>query len=249
MLIRNIKNLIRNRAWIFLKANWTLRSGITLKITNDSDWFVFNEIFTNKEYDPVFVLFLQSVSDRPLILDLGANVGYFTLKVADELIQASFKQFDIIALEASLINFEVLQNRVAQPLLNGKVKPLVGLAGHKTGFDSIIYSQQHYGNSITGKGKSTNSTKVHYVNIETILKDANRPVDLLKCDIEGSEEIFISTYTELLKRTNTAVFEFHGGECDIENCRRLLLQSGLLSKGIIKEEAVFKTTVEMFSRL
>ena len=249
MLRRSTKNYIRNKAWIFLKANWTLRSGITLKVTNDSDWFVFNEIFTNKEYDPAYWLFLTSASKRPLILDLGANVGYFTLKIANELILNGFSQFDIISLEASPLNYHILQERVSQPLLENKVKCFLGLAGYKSGVNTVVHSKQHYGHSsVSNKSKNVKVVEVKYMNIVTLIQDTKRRVDLLKCDIEGSEKIFIDNYTDLLNRTDHAVFEFHARECNIENCRKLLLQAGLSSKGIIKEDPSYKTIVEIFAR-
>jgi len=61
MSIRDIKNYLRNRIWVFLKARWKLRSGLSMVIANDNDWFVFNEIFTNKEYDRAFAPFFKNL--------------------------------------------------------------------------------------------------------------------------------------------------------------------------------------------
>lgn len=248
MFIRGIKNSIRDRTWVFLKAKWTLRSGIVIRVENDSDWFVFNEIFTNKEYDPAFGLFLPFASSHPLILDLGANVGYFTLRVADELMLAGFNNYEIISLEASPSNFRVLQQRLDQPVLKNKVKSFLGLAGYKAGVDKVAHSKQHYGHSSISGSTGAKTAKVSYVNIEELVPDKTKRIDLLKCDIEGSEEIFVTAYTDLLRRVDNAVFEFHAGECDVENCRRLLQHSGLFSKGIIKEDSAYKTSVEIFGR-
>jgi len=249
MFIRQLKNYFRDKTWVFLKAKWALRSGLVIKIENDSDWFVFNEIFTNKEYDKAFQLFLPSVSQQPLILDLGANVGYFTLRVADELMLAGFDDYEIVSLEASPSNYKSLQERLDQPLLKTKAKSFLGLAGHKTGTSKVIHSDQHYGHSAEAAGTGNKVTEVSYVNIEALLTSPVKAIDLLKCDIEGSEEIFIAAYGDLLKRVNNAVFEFHAGECNIDNCRNMLQQAGLFSKAVIKEEPVYKTSVEIFSRL
>jgi FkbM family methyltransferase len=248
MFIRNFKNYCRDKGWIFLKAQWKLRSGLTLKVENDSDWFVFNEIFTNKEYDPVFNIFLPVRSAVPLVIDLGANVGYFSLKVADELLQAGAEDFIIVALEASPANFNLLQKRMSQPLLKHRVKTYLGLAGYREGSSQVFYSKQHYGHSSVAGSTGKAGAAVNYVDVEALAGCNNNRIDLLKCDIEGSEEIFIKTYGKLLHKVDTAVFEFHAGECNVEHCRKMLENTGLVSKGIVKEDSQYQTSVEVFSR-
>ena len=66
MLIRRFKDYLRNKTWVFLKAKWKLRSGIQVEVENDSDWFVYNEIFANKEYDKAFEEFIPTASATPL---------------------------------------------------------------------------------------------------------------------------------------------------------------------------------------
>jgi FkbM family methyltransferase len=247
MFVRKIKNYFRNKAWLLLKAKWKLRSGIMVSVENDSDWFVFNEIFTNKEYDRAFDLFLPLVSARPTIFDLGANVGYFTLRVADELALAGISDYQIISVEASPENFAVLQKRVGQEFA-GQVKIVSGLVGHKTGSQQVVNSQQHYGHSAAGQTALVSATEVDYVDVEGLLDGETKIIDLLKCDIEGSEEIFLAAYPELLLKVSHAVFEFHDGACNVDHCRRLLKDAGLTLKGVIKEDPSFKTSVEVFSR-
>jgi FkbM family methyltransferase len=247
--IRAIKECIRRKTWIFLKARWRLRSGLNVIIENDSDWFVYNEIFVNKEYDEALMLFISELEPQPLIIDLGANVGYFTLKIADELIHAGRSNFEIVSLEAAPQNYSVLQKRIKQHLLKGKVTATLGLAGFKSGTHSVVHSEQHYGHS-SASGESTggNTTIVSYVDIEKLLPDTNKKISFLKCDIEGSEEIFIKEYFNLLQRVEMAVFEFHADNCDVDNCRAMLKNVGLHSNGIIKEDQAFKTSVEIFRR-
>ena len=136
---------------------------------------------------------------------------------------------------------------MSQPLLKDKVKVYLGLAGQKSGSEVVRHSQQHYGHSIIPLDSEGKKTVVEYLNIEELIKDTD-VISFLKCDIEGSEEIFISEYSSLLQRVDHAVFEFHAGECNVEHCRQMLLEVGLLPKGIIKEDVLYKTTVEVFSR-
>jgi len=246
MLIRRFKDYLRNKTWVFLKAKWKLRSGIQVEVENDSDWFVYNEIFANKEYDKAFEEFIPTASATPLILDLGANVGYFSIRVADELEEAGLKNYRILSLEAHPTNFNVLSRRVSQQSLAGKIHPYLGLAGHRTGNHELANSGQHYGHSAAGAESGKKKLLGDYIDIEKLIGDVNKNIDLLKCDIEGSEEIFIKNYPALLSRCAFAVFEFHAGECDVDNCRILLSEAGLVSIGIVKKDPAFGTSVELF---
>jgi len=247
-MIRAIKSSIRNKTWKFLKAKWKLASGVEIIIENDSDWFVFNEIFSSKEYDKAIeLLWRYRTPDDPLILDLGANVGYFSLKIADELLLHGYPRFHIIAVEGSPVNFPVCHKRLNQPKLAGMLHSYLGLAGHKTGTNKVIHSEQHYGHSAAAAGAGKSLT-VPYIDIEALLPDKSRRIQLLKCDIEGSEEIFIEAYRYLLQRVDHAVFEFHAGECNVEHCKQMLEETGLIWKEKLKEDPPFKTTVEVFSR-
>jgi hypothetical protein len=89
--------------------------------------------------------------------------------------------------------------------------------------------------------------EVDYVDIEAFLP-SGKEVDLLKCDIEGSEELFVKEYSGLLCRTKLAVFEFHGNDCDVDNCRNMLLSMGLESVLVLRQNAVYNTSVEVFKR-
>jgi FkbM family methyltransferase len=248
MLIRKLKNYIRNKAWKNLKAKWELRSGIVAEVQNDSDWFVFNEIFASKEYDPAFQLFLTPGMTSPLVLDLGANVGYFSLKVADEMILAGTRDFEIISVEASPLNYQVLKRRIGQSAVNNRIKVVLGLVGKKSGSGKVVHSAQHYGHTAVANNSNQKLTDVSFVNLDEVIGDKSKKINLLKCDIEGTQQLFISEYPDLLRRVENAVFEFHAIECDVDKCRRMLLLCGLASKGIIKEDKNYKTSVEIFSR-
>ncbi len=231
-----------------MKVKWKLRSELEIVIGNDSDWFVYNELFANKQYDQALTYLFDAHPRNPLILDLGANVGYFSLKAADELIQRGIPDFEIIALEASPANIRYLETRLDQKLLDGKAKAFLGLAGYKPGSHAILQSEQHYGHSAVGDPKDTKGVNAKYLDIEKLIGSSIAKIDFLKCDIEGSEEIFIREYLSMLYKVENAVFEFHSWECDVAKCREMLESAGLRSKGVIKEDHAFGTSVEIFSR-
>ncbi len=60
----------------------------------------------------------------------------------------------------------------------------------------------------------------------SILMEKVGEIDLLKCDIEGAELLFLENYGDLLGKVRNAVFELHHEQCDTNKCRDILLKSG-----------------------
>jgi hypothetical protein len=52
-------------------------------------------------------------------------------------------------------------------------------------------------------------------------------IHLLKCDIEGSEQMFLENYPDILAMTDAVVMELHPELCDVQHCRQLLNDAGL----------------------
>ena len=246
-MLRKTKNKIRNYLWKILKVNIKLNSGITLNVKSDNDFFVFTEIFLNKEYDEAIDIFLEKELNKPIILDLGANVGYFTLRVADELLQKNVNNFLVYSIEASSGNFSKLKERISQPVLNNKVIARHGLVGLKEGFSYLSTETSHYGYAVSNK--KANNDKVDYVDIEKLINAENSPIALIKCDIEGSEETFLSEYPSLLRRTELMVIEFHNTNIQYSKCLEYLESAGLFYKSTLNEDPVYDTSVQIFKRL
>jgi len=244
-MFNNIKKYIRIYVWKLLKVKWKLSSGIELKIDNDNDWLIFNEIFTNGEYDKVFE-FLNLDKPKPIIVDLGANVGYFTLKVMDYLLQRGIQDFKVYSIEASSNNFFQLKNRMCQKILEGKYKLIHGLIGYKSGSSVLSTQTDHFGYQVTKDAKIGERTD--FVDIENILQNDEGRINLLKCDIEGSEEIFLESYPLLLERIDLAVFEFHAGASNIDLCREYLQKAGLKYNITLRTNSHYRTSVEIFRR-
>ena len=53
--------------------------------------------------------------------------------------------------------------------------------------------------------------------LETLV-DRRDSIDLVKCDIEGSELTFLDNYPELLKRTRYLALEIHPHLCSLDAC-------------------------------
>lgn len=90
-----------------------------------------------------------------------------------------------------------------------------------------------------------NENQVVYIDVEKCIP-TDVPIALLKCDIEGSEEEFLETYPELLKRSHAVLMEFHDERCDIGRCRQLIDEAGFNPPTMIKRMKTM--SVELFTR-
>jgi FkbM family methyltransferase len=206
----------------------TLRSGITLQVASKGEWWVYNDIFVNGEYDVPILQCLQTCSPlRPLtVLDLGANVGYFTLRVVDLIRQTRPEQrVDATMVEASPRVFGELETRMRSQILpEASLRMEQGLVGMRTGSASLRESAVHVKNTIMSGG-TRDGRNIPFIDIDVLMEHAGE-IDLLKCDIEGAELLFLENYPSLLGKVRNAVFELHHEMCDTGKCREILRRNG-----------------------
>jgi FkbM family methyltransferase len=213
-------------------------SGITLRVRSLSDWWVYNEVFVDGDYDPAIELFVGRTdsSVRPVILDLGANVGFFAARVIDRLLMdVPVARADLLLVEGSPSVFRELQARItdlkSETISITSVNALVGRREGAGTISEVDFGARNtmlpeHNAGITPISAMTHH-RVHFVDLATLVGPTDR-IDLLKCDIEGSEQTFLETYrSDLLERVDVAVFEFHHALCDVQACLRILSESGL----------------------
>ncbi len=210
-----------------LDVEWTLASGLTVTVEDQGEWLIYNDIFVDGEYDfPIQEAFQGGpFKDKAIVVDLGANVGFFTLKVADWLLRHSdiVPDFQIICVEGSPQVFKKLTNRLTrEALLADRVTFIHGLIGHREGEGKISEKSFHAMNRVDILAKSKEKGAwVPYVNLTEELA-AIPEIDLLKCDIEGSEQALLESSPELFAKVRHVVFELHDYNCDTDQCRRII---------------------------
>ena len=226
-ILRPLRSVLRRLAWDAVGLTSHTASGMTLRITNPSDWFVFNEIFVKGEYDTAIGLALEHAGERMSVLDLGANVGFFSLRVLDQrrVLERNDVQVEIVAVEGSPRYYRQLTTRLDEAAVNGGVRPVFGLVGRRSG-EGVICETVFGARSSIVRSEEGGSARVRFVDLDSVLAP-NVPIDLLKCDIEGAEELFLENYPHLLRQTRVAVLELHDTLCDTNRCKRLLAEAGL----------------------
>ena len=207
----------RITAWAFdrLHLSCVLRSRLTIEIKNRGDWWVFTDLWANGEYDfPINLALDRLPASRPLqVVDLGANVGMFTFRLFDLMHERGipFDRVRVVMVEASPSCCVELARRMKQ-IPSDCYEIVNGLVGQRSGIGHLDESDEPVMNKLARSG-----TSVPFVDLESYVLRA----DLLKCDVEGSEEAFLSSYPQLVAQTDVAVFELHPS-CDAQHCRSLL---------------------------
>lgn len=221
--------LLYQRLYKILGLEYTLQSGLVLKVASKGEWWTYNDIFVNHEYDTPIerALELHSSQHPFTVLDLGANVGYFTLRVLDLIRQNNLKTVapDMTLIEGSPTTYRELKTRLAlQDLSQVSLRIVHGLVGQRNGKGRIYESAVHVKSTIM-EAPRKGGVSVDFVDVGQLME--NKPdIDLLKCDIEGAENLFIENYGDLLRRVKNAVFEFHHEQCDTARCIDALEKGG-----------------------
>jgi FkbM family methyltransferase len=226
-----------------------LASGHVLQIRSYSDWCIYNDIFADGEYDPGIRSALSRSNDgSPLmVLDLGANAGFFTLRVLAFISRHQSKSaVTMVLVEPSHSLVRRLQATfaaVSDPRY--QIRIVRGLVGEKTGRGHLQVRHEQIGNAVIDRPNGE-TEEVEYIDVEQWI-GPDVSVDLLKCDIEGSEGRFIDNFADLLKRTTIAMFEFHEPTSSAATAIPKLIALGLRSAKCLKNQGPHQTW--MFHRI
>lgn len=246
-ILFRIKNVVRSAAISQANIKATLSSGLNIRIDSYADWIIYNEIFADGEYRGAVELALSNLENgrKPVFVDLGANVGFFTLYLVDALRRRRISEFEIRAVEGSPTAFGKLKSRTMAQLQPGEAVQLYhGLVGCRSG-TGTLFEIGYHGMASTVPRRFSQATAVSYLNIEEVCADVGA-IDLLKCDIEGAEEEFLTNWKPVIEKTRFAVFEFHPAKCDAARCKAALSESGLARRKVLREDD--GGSVELFWR-
>jgi len=177
---------------------------VTLR--EDGDLLAFWQIFLRRVY-PVR-------GDEKLIVDAGANIGFFTLFAARKSPHAR-----IFSIEPFPESYQRLCQNVRHNRLDERVTCLNCALGEssETRMMKISGKRSQSRRVIPfDEAKSRDAATVSTQTLEQVFElQGIGTVDLLKMDIEGGEyEAFFSTRNEVLRRINSIALEYHP---DVEN--------------------------------
>jgi FkbM family methyltransferase len=224
-----VKAFLRNLKWRYRNLGiQETNFGTKLKISSFMDHLVFKEIFTDKIYDEFILHALEKNSndnESKRIFDLGANLGFFTARCCEIWNQLGTNaNLDFVIYEPS----ENCIERLKENLKGFDSKTFSfdirnKLVGKKSGWDWFIEDKDHHlGQCVSEKIQKTGhrySRKVAYHDLSQDLEFSK--IDLLKCDIEGSEVEFLKNFSSSLGRVCTVIIETHGQKAKDFVCKKM----------------------------
>ncbi len=179
------------------------------------------EVFTDDQYQ----LHLFSLKTDSVIIDAGANIGCFTIRVANMV-----KGVKVLSYEPEDYNFLILQRNMKINRLNNVYLFKKGLSG-KEGERKLFLSSSNVGAHSISDKISDKYVTIDCVTLKDVLtENAIDRVALLKLDCEGAEyEILYGASNDYLGRIDNIVLKYHKTEGtlnDIEHLTTFLAESG-----------------------
>ena len=185
---------------------FTARNGVSFEVPKRL-YHEFKEIFMENAYS---IGLKKKLSKNPVILDIGANVGFFTMFAISQYPGCTIYSYEPIA-----ANFvQLVRNRELNSAQNIQCvnKAVCGYCGAVTmnydETDAFTTSA-----TIVGSNSDTHAIEIECVALADIFHDHSiEYCDLLKLDCEGAEyDILYNAPKELLGRIDQMAIEMHGG--------------------------------------
>jgi len=164
-----------------------------------------------------------------IILDIGANEGYYTL-----FMKKYNPNANIIALEPIPKTYNILKKNVLGNKIKN-VKLLKKALTDKTGKTVFEFVPEVSAISSTNMGLQDRpwleKSRIKTINVDSVtLKELFQKfkldyVDILKLDVEGSELKILENSKDILNKIKKIVIEYHSDELK-EKCKNLLINKG-----------------------
>jgi FkbM family methyltransferase len=181
-----------------------------------ADIMALKEVMVDAEYECVLPRLRDTES--PVVLDIGAHIGLFSLWLLKQRPRARIR-----SVEADPRTYGVLSQNVSRRRAVGARWEARNAAAWGENGGELRFSVQ--GPSMSHKVSNEGDVVVEAVSFRRLLDEAagqDGMVDLMKVDIEGSEEAFLCADEGLLRRVRSIVIELHPQLCDAPRVERLL---------------------------
>lgn len=183
--------------------------------------------------EPETIKWIESFEENDLLVDIGANIGMYSLYAASLGIQA-------IAIEADSLNFAMLNINIRINNMGKRIMPYCIGIHNKTGFSSLNISDLLFGGSCNSfdncldyKGNSFVPTHVQGLygcSLDDFLANTGACPNHLKIDVDGNENLILngSGYTLLQKSLKSILIELDESRSNYKSSIESLQRSGFM---------------------
>jgi FkbM family methyltransferase len=170
------------------------------------DWGADPALLLLGQYSEAFEtkLFEESLRDDSVVVDVGANMGWYTLIAAKR-----YKTCKVYAFEPDLAAYSLLVNNVhLNELQNVFVSP--NAVSNTDGSTTFYISRGWSGSSLANENSGERSTPipVKMITLDNFFEKKTPPnkLDILKMDVEGAEGLILNGAKNLLRLNNIKIF-------------------------------------------
>jgi len=174
------------------------------------DKFVGQRIALEK-YEPYLTeLMLSKIKVGDVVLDIGANIGYYAVLFADKV----GKKGKVIAIEPDPINFEILQKNIKENKLFNVVA-VQAAAGNENKKMKIFESKENFGDHRmweetlrpAGTSLDREAKPVFCRKLDDLLKELEyQKIDFIKMDVQGFESLVIEGGEKIIEKNKPTIF-------------------------------------------
>ena len=164
----------------------------------ENDRYIGKRVALGK-YEPYETkLILRQVKAGDVVVDVGANIGYYTILLADK-VEKSGK---VYAFEPDITSFEILKKNIKENNLKNVVA-VNAAVGSKVGKLKLHKSKDNLGDhKLYGDGKNIEEIKI--IKLDDYLADIK--IDLIKVDTQGWDPEVIKGSEKLIKKNKPVIF-------------------------------------------
>lgn len=223
----------------YLKSNFAEVQGHKMFLdSKDSLCLSINGVYEPFETE----LVKKEIKKGDVVLDLGANIGYYTLIFA----KLVGKRGKVFAFEPDPTNFSLLKKNVE---MNGykNVELVQKAVSNKTGKIKLYLCEDNKGDHrIYNSHDGRQSIEIEAIRLDDYFKNYNGAVDFIKMDIQGAEGGAIQGMFNLLKKNNVKIItEFwpiglKRFGIDPGECLKLLIEFGFKLYEVNEQEKKIK---------
>ncbi len=196
-LNRKIHKNFNNKNKIYKKEKVKIGNNILYLDKFDSENLSFNPNYEKDEFN----LVKKQIKLGDVVIDVGANIGYFTVLFA-ELVGYYGR---VYAFEPDPENFKILKKNIEVNKYENVV--LINKAVlEKDGKLKLYLGKEDMGNHKIYSGDEKRAViEIEGISLDNYFKDINVKIDFIKIDVEGSEPGVISSGKELLRQSNIRI--------------------------------------------
>ena len=148
-------------------------------------------------------LILKLIKENDIILDIGANIGWYSLKIAKNINNVKILAFEPIPKTFKYLKDNIHLNRIS------------GIKTFNYGFSDkekdITFYYYHEGScnasaaNLSGK-KDVNKIICRLTTLDKFTESKNIAIDFIKCDVEGSELFVFKGGIKTIKKNKPIIF-------------------------------------------